>query len=201
MTKETSIANEYFGRYSGSVKAEWLDDGRFMKLLEDFQFEDPNGMTWVAPIGSLVDGASIPVVAWSIVGSPFTGRYRDASVIHDVACQEKMRSWEVVHLAFYYAMRTSRVSPLQAKIMYAAVHHFGPRWSLPPPASAAPKRGYSTPEESSSADETSAPGQPHAPVTEPATIQEKTFEEMVTQIEAAEHSANPLSPAQIRQLR
>ena len=125
-----SFGSEYFGKYSGAVKAEWLDDGRTMKLLDSFQFEDPNGMSWAAPKDSLVDGASIPTVAWSIIGAPFSGKYRNASVIHDIACQEKRRTWEVVHLAFYYAMRASDVSVVQSKIMYAAVHHFGPRWPI-----------------------------------------------------------------------
>jgi len=119
---------EYFGKYHGSVQAEWMLEGRKMRLLKDFKFEDPNHMLWVSPKNSEVDGASIPPAFWSIIGSPFSGKYRDASVIHDVACQQKKRTWEVVHLAFYYAMRASGVSIIQAKIMYAAVYHFGPRW-------------------------------------------------------------------------
>ena len=122
-------SEQYFGKYSGSVKTEWLDDGRQMKLLNNLVYEDPNGLKWKAPKGSIVDGASIPTIAWTLVGSPFSGKYRDASVIHDIACINKKRTWEVVHLAFYYAMRASNVSDLKAKIMYAAVHHFGPRWS------------------------------------------------------------------------
>jgi hypothetical protein len=120
---------ENFGKYVGTVKSEWLQDGRKMKLLEDFLYEDPKGLSWKAPSGAIVDGASIPSIAWSVVGTPFYGKYRDASVIHDVACQKKNRNWEDVHLAFYNAMRTSGVSKRKAKIMYAAVYHFGPRWS------------------------------------------------------------------------
>ncbi len=93
------------------------------KLLDNFTYEDPNGLLWNAPSGSIVDGA------WKVVGTPFYGKYRDASVIHDVACKDKKTSWELVHLAFYNAMIASGVSKLKAKIMYAAVYHFGPRWS------------------------------------------------------------------------
>jgi len=123
------IAVDY-GQYSGSVITEWLGGGRKMKLLEGFQYEDPNGMKWTAPKGSIVDGASIPTLAWSIVGSPFSGKYRNSSVIHDVACQNKNRTWEVVHLAFYYGMLASEVNILKAKLMYAGVYHFGPRWDI-----------------------------------------------------------------------
>jgi hypothetical protein len=75
-----------------------------------------------------VDGASIPKFAWSIIGGPFEGKYRDASVIHDVACVARSAPWEYVHLVFYYAMLASGVDKTTAKIMYAAVYHFGPRW-------------------------------------------------------------------------
>ena len=37
--------------------------------------------------GRVVDGASIPSVFWSIIGAPYTGKYRDASVIHDYYCE------------------------------------------------------------------------------------------------------------------
>jgi hypothetical protein len=117
------------GRFIGTVQAEFNADGRTMKLLQPFKYIDPAGIEWYAPQGSLIDGASIPRVAWSLIGGPFEGRYREASVIHDVACVQKTRPWNSVHEFFYFAMLTSGVDPLKAKVMYAAVHHFGPRWS------------------------------------------------------------------------
>lgn len=122
--------DEFFGTYNGTVQTEWLDDGRTMRLLADVSFEDPNGLVWSAKRDDLVNGASIPSLLWSLVGAPYAGKYRSASVIHDVACQEKSRTWEVVHLAFYYAMRASGVSEKKAKIMYAGVYHGGPRWPI-----------------------------------------------------------------------
>lgn len=121
---------ENFGHYDGVVQAEWLDDGRKMRLLADFVYIDPNEIKWSAPEGSIVDGASIPRIFWTIFGSPFTGKYRDASVIHDVACVERNRTWELVHLAFYYGMRASDVEESHAQRAYAAVYHLGPRWKL-----------------------------------------------------------------------
>jgi hypothetical protein len=121
---------ESFGKFVGSVKAEWLSDGRRMKLLTDFIYIDPKDLEWIAPLDSIVDGASIPQFAWSIIGGPFEGKYRNASVIHDVACDLKLRDWESVHEAFYHAMRASEVDSVQALVMYAAVYHFGPRWSV-----------------------------------------------------------------------
>ncbi len=101
-----------------------------MTLLEDFSYEDPNGRIWKAKAGSVIDGASIPQFAWSIIKGPYEDKYRDASVIHDVACQEKTNRWELVHETFYYAMRASGVGETKAKVMYAAVYFFGPRWDV-----------------------------------------------------------------------
>lgn len=121
-------AAEPYGKFIGDVQTQWLDDGRRMKLLSPLTYLDSQGERWIAPEGSIVDGASIPQFAWSVIGGPFEGKYRKASVIHDVACVEKRRPWELVHEAFYNGMRASGVSELTAKIMYAAVYHFGPRW-------------------------------------------------------------------------
>ena len=119
---------ESWGEFIGKVVVEWLPDGRNMKLMEAFVYVDPHGQRWNAPAGSVVNGASIPQFAWSIIGGPFEGKYRDASVIHDVACRSKERPWQDVHEAFYTAMLASGVEAIRAKVMYAAVYHFGPRW-------------------------------------------------------------------------
>ncbi len=37
-----------------------------------------------------------------------------------------------VHRTFYTAMRASSVDVWRAKVMYAAVYHFGPRWGMLP---------------------------------------------------------------------
>src|SRR4029077_19182020 len=78
------------GEFSGQPEAVWLtEDGtedRNMEILREFLFTDPSSTKWIAPAGSVVDGASIPRALWTIVGSPYTGDYRRASVVHDVAC-------------------------------------------------------------------------------------------------------------------
>lgn len=117
-----------FGSFIGKVVAAWNNDGRTMTLMEPFAYLDPKGRRWNAPVGSQVDGASIPQFAWSFIGGPFEEKYRNASVIHDVACIERRYDWQDVHLAFYTGMLAAGVSQIKAKVMYAAVFHFGPRW-------------------------------------------------------------------------
>src|SRR5471032_1977125 len=49
-----------WGYYVGNVETRWDSDGRTMTLLSELRYVDPNGEIWVAPAGSVVDGASIP---------------------------------------------------------------------------------------------------------------------------------------------
>jgi hypothetical protein len=101
-----------------------------MKLLDDFTYKDPSGKLWTALKGTKIDGASIPRILWSVIGSPFTGGYRDASVIHDYYCQSKIEPWEATHDMFYYACLAGGVSETKAKTMWSAVYAAGPRWKL-----------------------------------------------------------------------
>lgn len=119
------------GRFLGTVKTEWLrgpQDERRMVLLEDFIYVDPKGRSWTAPKGSKTDGASIPQVAWSFVGGPFDGQYREAAVIHDAYCESKSEPWRDVHRIFFYANRAAGVSEAKSKLLYGAVMIGGPKW-------------------------------------------------------------------------
>jgi hypothetical protein len=119
-----------WGRFIGDVVARWGDDGRTMTLERPFGYEDPRGLVWPALAGAVIDGASIPRAFWSLIGGPFEGRFRNASVVHDVACTTRDRDWQGVHRMFYEACRCGGVAAVQAKTMYFAVHHFGPRWRV-----------------------------------------------------------------------
>lgn len=116
--------------FSGSVKASWGPEGREMTLLEDFSFVDGNEVKWTTPKGAVVDGASIPRPFWALIGGPFSGKYREASVIHDYSCDVKSGYWKDVHRVFYEGMITSGVAEIKAKTMYAAVYYFGSRWKI-----------------------------------------------------------------------
>ena len=83
-----------WGSYSAEPKTEWLKDGRKMKLLEQVTYTDPAAKVWIAPAGWIVDGASIPRAFWSVIGGPLEGQYRNASVFHDVACDQKIAAME-----------------------------------------------------------------------------------------------------------
>ena len=105
-------------------------------LEEDFVYVDSFGKEWVAPAGTITDGASIPQAFLSATGDRLDGDYLDAAVIHDAYCQTdnafldiyRTETWQYVHYMFYEALLTSGVPEQQAKIMYTAVYLGGPRW-------------------------------------------------------------------------
>lgn len=71
--------------FSGPVRAEWSDDGLHMVVINELAYTDPDARVWKVPAGFVTDGASIPAELWSLIGSPFTGKYRVAAVFHDAA--------------------------------------------------------------------------------------------------------------------
>ena len=121
--------SEQFGSFASNVITEWDEqDHRTMTLVRDFSFVDPNGKAWHVPAGARIDGASVPWWLWSIIGSPFIGNYRNASVVHDHFSQLKNESWKDVHKLFHHACLAGGVNRQKAFIMYWAVYLFGPRW-------------------------------------------------------------------------
>jgi hypothetical protein len=124
------MSTSLLGRYEGRAIVELLDEGRVVSLVEAFSFVDHLSQRWDVPAKARVDGASIPRALWTIVGGPFEGKYRNASIIHDWFCDRRTRPWERVHEIFYEAMLTSGVSSLQARMLYTGVRLGGPRWSL-----------------------------------------------------------------------
>ena len=128
---QSGLSGTKWGYYNGEPVTKWNSDGRTMTLLTELRYTDPQGEVWVAPIGSVVDGASIPRYLWSVMGGPFEGKYRNGSVLHDVAYGEHKRPWWDCDRMFYNAMRCSGASAAEAKTMYYALYKFGHHWKFP----------------------------------------------------------------------
>jgi hypothetical protein len=111
------------------VQVEWNLDGRGMILKgQDLLFIDKLGYRWIAKVGDELDGASIPRFFWRVAGSPYCGKYREASIVHDVYCMNKVIDSRLVHNAFHEMMIASGCSKWKAWCMWAAVRMFGPRF-------------------------------------------------------------------------
>ena len=124
------------GTFSGTPKTEWLnqpaDDARDMRLLEEFDYSDSNGKRWDAPLGSIINGASIPQWLWNTMGSPYTGCYRNASIVHDIACVRATTKAErkTADKMFWEACVAGGCTEPQANDLYAGVR-IGAWWSPP----------------------------------------------------------------------
>lgn len=103
-----------------------------MTLIADFGFSEARtGRVWTAPRGFTIDGASIPRALWTIVGSPFTGDYRRASIVHDKACVDfpvDGPQRKAADVMFQAACRAGGCGYWQAQVLYMGVR-IGSRWA------------------------------------------------------------------------
>ena len=124
-----------FGNFEGlpvNVTFVEVDGGeghRPGRLIDPIIYNGPEARAWPVPGGAWLNGASIPRPLWPIVGSPYTGAYLEASIVHDHYCITKDRSWRDTHRMFHDAMRCSGVGKTRASVMFYAVYRFGPRWA------------------------------------------------------------------------
>lgn len=109
------------------VEFEGLD---LYQLAEDFAYDGR-----IEKKGRLVDGASVPRMAWWFC--PPDGRHRRAAFIHDLDYALKLRPKKEADLAFYQNLLADGVGRKSAWLMYQAVHRLGnpnksiARWSPP----------------------------------------------------------------------
>ncbi len=93
-------AQENHGRFEGEVQAERLPDGRRMRLCPTSSSRDGVVSACKGGRGRSLDTTPALVKGWV----PLYWKLPLASVIHDVACQLRERTWEVSHLAFHYGI-------------------------------------------------------------------------------------------------
>jgi len=113
-------------------------DGTF-HLRDELHFVDARGQTWSAPSNTITDGASIPAIFVSLIGTRMSLRWREAAILHDAYCakaneslpQYQSADWETVHKMFHDAALALGTSQTKALIMYAAIYLGGPRWEDP----------------------------------------------------------------------
>lgn len=104
----------------------WLTESgedRHMRVERAFWFKDPAGKQWDAPQYTVVDGASILRPFWGILGSPYTGDYRRASIVHDYACDHATTWLErlAADRMFFHACLEGGCGLAQATILYIGV--------------------------------------------------------------------------------
>ena len=119
--------------FEGRFIFEWLDDGVNMQLQNDLSYTTKDGLKITIKTGERTDGASIPRILWSAEGSPFTGLYRKAAVLHDYLYRNGYGKNPIVDRKkadkiFYEAMLELGVGKFEAQKKYWAVRILGPKW-------------------------------------------------------------------------
>lgn len=98
-------------------------------VLDPVRWIGEDGCVTDVAVGTLVNGASIPRVAWSIIGHPFEGDTLRPSIVHDDECRRRVACGStVVHQRFRHMLRAEGVGRVKAWAMYQAVRWFGPQW-------------------------------------------------------------------------
>lgn len=124
-------------RFAGEVSVRFLPDGRKVCVENTVKFIDAYGYVWYAMGGLVCDGASIPSIAWPIIGGPFEGKHRDGAIMHDAAyaAQGVMVSPDGLIVRYYEradadrmlneAMQVCGVATWKRRLIYSAVRTFG----------------------------------------------------------------------------
>ncbi len=111
----------------------------FLPTKVKIDFIDAGAQKWTAPVNTLTDGATIPVIFAPLIGDRQSREYVMAAALHDAYCGMgnedlqtfRTRPWAEVHRMFYEALLVNGTPPRMAKVMYAAVFLGGPRWDDP----------------------------------------------------------------------
>lgn len=139
LISSTPASAQYYGEFLDELVASFnvstVEDWTTITLLQDYRFHDPNTLIWTTLATYTVNGASIPRWAWPFVGSPYTGKYLPASVIHDYYVDKKTRTAHDTHRNFYYGMLANGVYWAKAKAMHWAVS-FYTDWDINNPENA-----------------------------------------------------------------
>jgi hypothetical protein len=83
------------------------------------------GMSIAVPAGFEFDGASIPPLAWPIIGSPFDPRFVRAALLHDWIYSSHLMPRKEADIAFRDILLADGVGDWRAELMYRAVRLAG----------------------------------------------------------------------------
>lgn len=121
------------GSFKGRVVVEWLDDPFVptMRLVEPFAYEQAKGKVWKVPQGYVIKGRGMPPLFRDLIGQPFYGGFRKASIVYDHATQDMRQPWDEAQLMFLEASMAEGVNESEAKAMYMLLRVQGSRWEVP----------------------------------------------------------------------
>ena len=105
-------------------------EGRFLgndkwQLTKVLIYETLSGNLIIVPQGFISNGASIPRFFWRLIGSPWSGKYGRAAVVHDYMCFAEKVPRKQADKIFLEIMQELGVSWWRRGVMYWAVRVAG----------------------------------------------------------------------------
>lgn len=94
------------------------------EVAKDFLVTYENNDIWV-PKFFQYDGASIPSIAWQIIGTPFNPKFMKAAVVHDWLYHTHQIEKKAADELFYILLIKNGVNKVKAILMKEAVENFG----------------------------------------------------------------------------
>jgi len=121
------------GGFEGRVVVEWLDDAFVpsVRTLEDYGFRQAKGKFWQVARGQVFDGRGMPPLFYDLVGQPYGGNFRKASIVYESATQRMTEKWDEAQRMFFEAAVAEGVAVPEAKVMYLLLALQGSRWEVP----------------------------------------------------------------------
>ena len=108
----------------GSFKGECAVKEHSAYLVEttkDLSYTTKKGITHTVLAGFVTDGASIPKILWSFIGSPFTGLYKKPSLIHDKLYETQKVTRSYADKVFLEGRKDEGVAFWKRRSMYLGV--------------------------------------------------------------------------------
>jgi hypothetical protein len=100
-----------------------------VRVLTDDLAAEWSGYTIRVRAGYSTDGASIPRLAWRLIGHPW-GQYLPAAIVHDILYETEIWDREMADQCFRDLMQWLEVPAWRRALMYRAVRTFGgPTWA------------------------------------------------------------------------
>ena len=100
-------------------------NNREYRVIRNYKAVLPNDDVIRVNAGFVYDGASIPRLFWSLIGSPFTGTHTRAAFIHDALYAAQSYDRKICDWIFLQVLQEHGCSWIKRNILWLAVRIFG----------------------------------------------------------------------------
>ncbi len=98
---------------------------RIQRVAEDWTCSVDGVPRFTVPEGFCSDGASIPRLLWSVVGSPFDPKFSAAAIMHDWLYRKTTIARKTADNVFLRLLLANGVHRFRARLMWCGVRLFG----------------------------------------------------------------------------